>query len=78
MPANYGLLQCSVIARDHSSSIMKDIMNEWWKLFLSTSTKRDQLIIPYILYKHGISVDSLCTLGGNVITYPGLETVGHK
>lgn len=78
MPENYGLIQCSVIARDHSSTIMKNVMREWWKLFLSVDAKRDQLLLPYVLFKSNIKVEEVCTLGGNVWSYPGLETVGHK
>lgn len=78
MPEDYGLVQCSVIARDHSSQIMRKVMKEWWNLFYKGKVKRDQLLLPYVLMKNNISVDDVCTLGGNVWTYPGLQTVEHN
>lgn len=78
MPEDYGLVQCSVIARDHSSQIMRKVMKEWWNLFYEGKVKRDQLLLPYVLMKNNISVDDVCTLGGNVWTYPGLQTIAHN
>lgn len=78
MPNDYGLIQCSVIARDHSSEICNKIMEEWWKMFLNGEIKRDQLLLPYVLFKKNISIDDVCTLGNNVWEYPGLETLSHK
>lgn len=78
MPKSYGLVQCSVIARDHSIQKMRDTMEQWWSYFYKGEIKRDQLILPYILFKSDIKINEICTLGENVWTYPGLETEGHN
>ena len=75
-PKKYGMLECNVIVRDHSSDIMKAIMQDWWNEFLQHS-KRDQLSLPFVLYKHGIHVQDVATLGNNVYMNYALRVVKH-
>ena len=77
MPRNYGLLQCNVIVRDHNNPICIKIMNEWWKEFKKNS-KRDQLSLPYVLYKNDIPVEKIGVLGTNVYRNPSFRILLHK
>lgn len=75
-PEKYGMLECNVIVRDHTSDITKEIMQDWWKEFLRHS-KRDQLSLPFVLYKHGIQVEEVATLGNNVYENYAIRVVKH-
>lgn len=65
MPDDYGMTTCNVIAREHGNEICKKIMNDWWNEFL-THCKRDQLSFPYVVWKNGISMSDIATLGNDV------------
>ena len=51
MPQNTTLLENKVIIRDHSRSNVKAAMDLWWNE-LRLYVKRDQLSLPYVLWKH--------------------------
>ena len=77
MPKNYGLLQCNIIAREHSNKVCQKIMKEWWNEFES-GIKRDQVSLPYVLYRNNITVDSVGTLGNNVYNNPSFRIINHN
>lgn len=77
MPRNYGMAQCSVIAREHNLSSCKNLMDEWWDEFIHFA-KRDQLSLPLVMFKHNISMDMITTLGANVYGDNSFEIVKHK
>ncbi len=64
-PRNYGLLECCCIARAHESETMQDVMTAWWEAFMQYA-KRDQLTLPCVLYKRGIRIEDVATLGYDV------------
>ena len=76
MPEKYGLLECPVIARRHHQPECKKLMSEWWELF-SSFPYRDQVLLPYVLYKNGIRTEELGLLGSNVWNTPGIRRVEH-
>ncbi|MBO4862859.1 MAG: DUF616 domain-containing protein [Eubacterium sp.] len=65
MPSHYGLLECPVIVRNHNQSECIEIMEAWWELF-EKYPYRDQMLLPYVLFKRGIRPDELACLGNNV------------
>lgn len=76
-PQNYGLIECNFIVRDHKSKLCAEIMEDWWEMF-NRFAKRDQLSLPYVLYKRNIKVDNLVTLGNNVHKEYSIEFVQHN
>ncbi len=66
-PRGYGLLECCCIARDHENETMQSVMQAWWDMFMQYA-RRDQLTLPYVLYKHGIAVADVATLGNDAYT----------
>lgn len=64
-PENYGLLACGILVRDHNSEICRKIMSDWWHE-VSTSIGRDQVALPFVLFKNDIYVDDIVTLGGDI------------
>lgn len=77
MPKNYGLLQCNVIAREHHNKTCISIMEQWWEEYMQY-TKRDQVSLPYVLYKQNIRVKEVGVLGTNVYTNPSFRILTHK
>lgn len=69
-PNNYGMLECGVIAIDLKNPVAKKIMNNWWQEFINSESLRDQLSLPYILWKENIPVENLTGLGKNIYFNP--------
>ena len=75
-PEHYGMLECNIIARRHTEE-MEILMEEWWTEFCNHS-KRDQLSFPYVLFKNGIAVTEIGTLGNNVHNNPSFRLYTHS
>lgn len=65
-PDNYGMAEANVIAIDLKSPISNKIMSDWWDEYESSGSRRDQIALPYVLWKNNISVSDVTTLGSNV------------
>ena len=76
MPKEYGLADCSVIARKHHEASCVTLMKQWWKEFLLHS-RRDQLSFPYVLFKNNLPTIDLMTLGPNRIFNDALNIKMH-
>lgn len=77
MPHNYGLLQCSVIVREHHNSTCIDVMESWWNLY-SKFGKRDQLYLPLALFLHKIQVNQVAVLGDDLYSNPSFRIINHQ
>ena len=60
-PDNAGLWEGSVIFKNHQSPKLAAAMSEWWELY-SRFENRDQFSLPFIIWKHGLTVLNLDTL----------------
>lgn len=76
-PKQYGLLECNVILRSHHNEICKHIMQQWWAEF-EKYIKRDQLSLPFILFKNNIAIEEVALLGDNIYKNPSFRIVPHK
>lgn len=76
-PTKYGMVEASVIVTDLNNNMSKEILNDWWNEFLSKESMRDQLSLPYILWKKDIKIDELTMLGNNVYKNPKFRIVKH-
>ena len=63
MPMHYGLPEMPVIAMEHSKC--KKIMEDWWKEF-DSGAQRDQLSFMYAMWKNGMTLTDITSLGENV------------
>lgn len=75
-PFDYGVPECSVIVCDNTNIIAHRILDSWFVRYNQGQAKRDQLYLPYILWKMKISVDEVCTLPGNWRNNGYFEIVG--
>ena len=69
-PKEFGAFECNVIVRKHNDELCAELMEKWWEEFESTTSKRDQLSLPYVLWKNGLSKDYVCSLGYHVRENP--------
>lgn len=64
-PEHYGLFENPIIIRKHNDSFCKDIMSLWWKQ-LTVYSMRDQISLPYVLWKMNVSQDKLFIMGNDL------------
>lgn len=65
MPKNNGLLEATVIVRQHFNEKCIFLMEQWWKEF-SLHLKRDQILLAYIIWNSNIESHLLCDLGESI------------
>lgn len=63
-PAHYGMREFSIIYRNLHDEECYEMMKEWWH-HCNIYTMRDQISLPYILWKHGKNIDYIKSLGEN-------------
>lgn len=76
MPIHYGLAEMGVIARNHMEPVCIKIMEEWWDEF-NKEAQRDQLSFMYVMWKNGLDITDLCSLGSNCRKNPLIEIKKH-
>lgn len=77
-PRHYGLLECPVILSHLHNEQGLDILDEWWKEHIKRGTGRDQITLPYVLWKKGITVEEIGTLGNDVKANPKFRFHAHR
>lgn len=65
MPAHYGLPEMPVIAREHVKPQCIKVMEDWWKEF-DAGAQRDQLSFMYAMWKNGLKLTDITSLGADV------------
>jgi hypothetical protein len=65
MPDDFGLIETNMIVRKHNEQVCVDLMEAWWHEILKWS-KRDQLSLPYVIWKAGYSMKDLGFIGTEV------------
>ncbi|MCR5251775.1 MAG: DUF616 domain-containing protein [Lachnospiraceae bacterium] len=69
-PRGFGLFENTVIATDLTNPISKKIMDDWWKEYVRSKSGRDQLSLPYVLWKNGYTKDDVAILGNDIHKNP--------
>lgn len=77
-PEKFGLLEATIIIFDLNNKCAKDIMHKWWDEFCKTDGRRDQISLPYILWKNGFSIDDIGNLGNDEYHNPKFRIYAHK
>ncbi len=75
-PSHYGMAECGLIITDLKEEVAKEIMRDWFLEFFHSSSLRDQIALPYILWKKNIKVEQITTLGNNIFQNP--KMIIHK
>ena len=72
-PHNFGMREATVIVADLRNSTSAKLLSAWWDEYVSSGSGRDQLALPYVLWKMGFTADSVACLGPNVWNSPKLR-----
>lgn len=65
LPRNYGAVETGVIVSDHHNDKAIMILDQWYSNFMRGEAKRDQLYLPYTLFKLGIDVEEVASFKSN-------------
>ena len=76
-PKKFGMLEANVIIFDLNSIVAKTLMLEWWEEFLRSGSMRDQIALPYILWKNNYTIDNVGFLGKNVYRNSKFQVFSH-
>lgn len=76
-PRDYGLYECTIIASDLQNPLSIEIMDEWWKEFLSSKSFRDQLSLPYVMWRSGMDYTDIGCLGENIFDDCRITVYSH-
>lgn len=78
MPHSYGLKEATVILANMHDENAGALLDAWWKEFNRWSSNRDQLSLPYVIWKMGMKLDSLGNLGKDVKNDLHFQISFHK
>ena len=78
MPHHFGLFEATVFAVDLHNEVARSIFENWWDELCRSGSGRDQLALPYVLWKLGVSVSSVGVLGTDVSLNPKLRVLKHS
>lgn len=76
-PEGFGLYECNVIVSDLKNNNSCKILDEWWNDFYNAQSYRDQISLPYVIWKLGYKFDDVGSLGNNVYKNPKIRIVEH-
>ena len=76
-PDNYGLIEAPVIVTDLSNKNAKKILDNWWNEYNDNNLSRDQICLPYILWKMNIPINQIGTISNNIFKNAKLEKISH-
>ena len=77
-PLNYGLLEGSVIVRSLQNDKGKKLLELWWNEFNETTSNRDQLSLPYTLWKNNYQINDIGLLGNDLFRDKRVDITLHK
>ncbi len=76
-PANYGLFENNIIFRKHMDPEIIKLDEAWWDMYMKYS-KRDQLSLVFLLWKHNLVCETLFNKDISARNHPGINYVKHK
>lgn len=77
-PEQYGMVEGNVIISDLRNKRAKQLLDDCWEELITADAGRDQLVIPYVMWKNNIKMQDICTLGKNVYKNPKIRILTHK
>ena len=78
MPDDFGMCECNVILRENRNDICSKLMQDWFNEFILSGSNRDQVSLPYILWKNNYSICDIGCLGENINEDPAFYRFKHK
>lgn len=76
-PKNYGLYECTILAVDLKNTLSVELMENWWQEFFRSKSCRDQLSLPYVVWKSGMKYTDIGLLGENLFDDSRITVYSH-
>lgn len=76
-PEQFGMVEATVIAREHNNEQCVKLMENWWGEFCKWES-RDQISFPYVLWKKKLKILDVAVLGGNIHNELRFKIHEHK
>ena len=76
-PAHFGLYENTILIRDNNDRVIVNLMEEWWDEYKKYPT-RDQLSLPYLIWKNKIDLDKINIMGNNLDLNPRFIRGNHR
>ncbi len=76
-PEHYGLFQNSILIRNHKNENCIKLMSLWWEEYSKQFT-RDQLSLPYVIWKMKLNLNEVVSLGNDVYQNPRFRITTHQ
>ena len=70
------MLEATIIIRKHNEDLCVSLMRSWWDEFIN-GVQRDQISLPYVLWKNKFSMSDLYLLGDNEYANPRFFIDNH-
>lgn len=77
-PKKFGLYEATVFAVDIKNKNGQQILSEWWKEFILSQSYRDQLSLPYIIWKRKLDFSDIGIIGENIFEDKKISIYQHK
>ena len=77
-PKKFGLYECNVIVSDLKNENAREILDAWWDDFKNSESYRDQVSLPYVIWKKKYKFNDIGSLGNNVYKNPKIRIEDHK
>ncbi len=77
MPCDTGAIEAAVLVRRHMDKNCIEIMEAWWEE-VKTKSERDQISLPYVLWKRGFGIEDVGELDPEYYRNGTLKVLKHK
>lgn len=76
-PDDFGLIETNMVVRKHMDERCIRLMEDWWGEMTKWS-KRDQLSLPYVIWKNGLTMRDMGFIGYQIRRNPSVRVVLHE
>lgn len=76
-PKKFGMVEAGIILSDLKNEETAKILDLWWNEFLERKSNRDQLALPYILWKNNYKIEDIGVLGENILNNQRWKVYEH-
>lgn len=77
-PKNYGQLETSIIVSDLNNTRSTELLHKWYEEHTLRGGGRDQISLPYILWKNNLAVSDIGSLGNDIDQSLHVRRVSHS
>lgn len=77
-PRNYGMFECNMLISDLKNKKSEEIFDAWWEEYISSESFRDQLALPYVLWKNNFKINDVGIIGEDINKNYLLKINSHR